>query len=208
MKKIISILLAIVFVALSTIALFAQTQQESFSHRKLGLGIRAAGLQIGDIQSNAYPTTRLTINVDPTKYFRVEGQFGVYNKTSEQSIKSGSTQVNVKQTTKSTFYGVGLMGMYPFERTRLVGGLRYGVNNYSSNQEGSSTSMNNSGKMNMYSGVIGGEYFFAQGFSIGAEFSISSTKDDYSLPNSSYSNGTTYKTTLTESNLVFRFYPF
>lgn len=204
-KTIIIALLAIVY----TIVSFAQTTQtESFPHRKLGLGIRVAGIQIAEIQSNAIPATRMILNIDAHKYFRIEGQLGVYSRTSEELRTSGTTKVTVKQKTESQYYSIGLMGLYPVERTRFVGGVRYGFNNYSSDEGGYSTPIKNTGKITIFSGVIGGEYFFAKAFSIGAEFAVSATKDDLTVSPSTYSNGGTYKSILTEGNLIFRFYPF
>jgi len=189
-----------------------QQQEESYPHRYLGLGIRISGIQIGDFTSQAYPTNRLVLDIDAHKYFRLEGQLGIYSKTSEVDVSSGSGgSSKLDLHTKSTFIGFGIMGMYPKEHGRFVAGLRYSINNYSDESinynPGGPTIEKSTGKMNLFSGMIGGEYFLARFFSIGAEFSISSVKDVYDDASPSASS-TTDKTLLTESNLILRFYPF
>ena len=189
-----------------------QQQQENFPHRYLSLGIRPPGIQSSDLASRAYPTSRLVLALDPVKYFRLEGQFGVYNTTSsrEDSQAGGSTTLELHS--KSTFAGFGIMGMVPVDHGRFIAGIRYSVNKYSDDEVFDYPSYavdENTGKMTFFSGMIGGEYFIARFFSIGAEFSVSSVKDVYE-PSSLASNPSpeTDKTILTEGNLVFRFYPF
>ena len=186
-----------------------QTSQESFPHRYVSLGIRAAGIQVSDLASNAYPTTRLVLASDPNDYFRIEIQYGLYNRKHEvNGSQAGSSGVELED--KSSFIGFGIMGMYPKDRGRFIGGLRYSLNNYSDEElefgAGSSV-IKNTGKMKLLTGTIGGEYFLARFFSVGAEFCVSSVTDDYESGEPGSSTLTT-KTLLTEGNLIFRFYPF
>ena len=190
---------------LSMSGAMAQQQQESFPHRYIGLGIRIAGIQLSDLTSRAYPTNRLVLAIDPHKYFRLEGQYGFFSTSSEEVVQANGTgYTKFELHGRSTFAGVGAMAMYPKDRGRFIAGVRYGINKYS--DEHVSTASGpievNKGKMTLLSGMIGGEYFLARFFSIGAEFSVSSVKDVYDV----YS--TTDKKTFTEGNLVLRFYLF
>jgi hypothetical protein len=189
--------------------------QESFPHRYVSIGIRAAGIQVSDLTARAYPANRLILSLDPLKYVRLEGQYGVFSRTSTATIQQGGTSSEVELHDKSRYAGFGIMGMYPKDRGRFFAGLRYGINKYSDESVFSSFSSpgnsvdENTGKMTVLSGMIGGEYFLARFFSVGAEFSVASVKDVFE-PSSLASNSekSTDKTLLTEGNLVFRFYPF
>lgn len=215
MKKTIIHTLAICMLYFIPAITYSQEQQESFPHRYIGLGIRVAGIQVNDLFSNAYPTNRLVLNIDAHKNFRIEGQYGIYNKNTEIEATSwGGGKVKLEMHDKSTFLGFGLMGLYPTERARFIGGFRYSTNNYSDDNiyydtSGYPSVVENEGKITLITGIIGGEYFFAKFFSLGAEFSISSVKDVYK-PSSSLSSSdpTTNTTIMTEGTLVFRFYPF
>jgi hypothetical protein len=190
----------------------APTQQESFPHRYLALGVRVAGIQVSDLTARAYPTNRLVLDIDPHQYFRIEGQLGIYSSKSEQEITSFNSGTNTLELhTKSTFLGFGIMGMYPKDRGKFTAGLRYSLDNYSDEDVNSNAQpvvFKNTGKMSMISGVIGGEYFLARFFSIGAEFSVSSVKDKYTPSSAGYNTEETNTTLLTEGSLLLRFYPF
>jgi len=185
------------------------------NHRYIGLGIRAFGLQLTELLSTQVPPNRIVLNIDPHKYFRIEGQFGIYKRTSETKYSTGTGTVTLNPVNKSTFFGFGLMGLYPKDNARFIGGLRYSINNYSDDTPFGSGSppyvpylVTNKGKMTLISGIIGGEYFFAKFFSIGAEFTVSSIKDVYKPYSLTSSDPNTTKTFMTEGNLIFRFFPF
>lgn len=205
--------IAAMFIAIN---LFAQDQpQPKETHRYVGLGIRAAGITVNDLMSYAVPPNRLVLNIDAHKYFRIEGQLGLYNSTTEVEVSSwsGSSKKDIELKDKSTFMGIGLMGLCPRENVRFVGGLRYSINNYSDDQvyydsSGNPSAKTNTGKMTLITGIIGGEYFFAKFFSLGAEFSVSSINDVFEPYSGSYAQPSTSKTLMTEGNLIFRFYPF
>ena len=192
-------------------------KQEKSEHRYLGLGIRT-GLQLSDLIANHVPPNRLVLNIDPSKYFRIEGQYGSYSKKSEVNVQyydpiTGATlSALLKPKEKSSFIGGGLMGMYPKGECRFIGGIRYGINNYSyesvnySYYSTAPTLVKETGKETVISGVIGGEYSLAKYFSVGAEFSILSIKDVNTPPSIYSSKKTTNKTMMTEGSLVFRFY--
>lgn len=216
MKKIIINASVICMIGFGSVTGYAQQQQqqqqESYPHRYIGLGIRVAGIQVSDLTSRPYPANRLVLDLDPHKYFRIECQLGIFNKTSEAAVSQGNSgTAKFELQDKSTFLGFGLMGMYPKDKGKFVAGLRYSINKYSSDDiyyNPDPSVAKNTGKMTMLSGMIGGEYFLARFFSIGAEFSVSSLKDVYDPASLTTSGSTTDKTLLTEGNLIFRFYPF
>jgi hypothetical protein len=187
----------------------AQEQQqpkEQYKHRYIGLGVRAAGIQLSDVDSRFIPPNRLIFDLNPVKFFRLECQWGVYNKTHEVENPSG----NIDLKSKSHYIGIGIMGLYPVERAKFMGGVRYGVSKYSEDEYieyPSPTLAESTGKTTQLSFVIGGEYFLARYFSLGAEFSLSSLKDDFNPAEPSSENLNDTKL-LTEANIVFRFYPF
>lgn len=181
------------------------SQTEVMPHRYLSLGVRASGIQVGDLMGRAVPANRILLSVDPIKFMRIEGQFGMYSKKTE-----ASDNIKIELKDKSSLFGFGLFGMYNKDRGRFYAGPRYGIINYSEEHESgfSSTSVvKSTGKMSVFSFVLGGEYFLARFFSVGAEFSIVSMKDTYNDGEDSSSDEVD-KTTMTEGNLVFRFYPF
>jgi hypothetical protein len=191
------------FVSFFSRAQQSSQQEEPFKHRYIGVGVRAPGIQVSDFDYKVYPGSRIILDVNSNQYFRIEGQWGMYSKT-EESSESDNTDLH----TKASYIGLGLMGMYPKGRARFIGGFRYGISDYSYEElHLSSTAevVKNSGKIKVLSFLIGGEYFLAKFFSLGAEFSVSSAKDEFSPASSSSSM---QKSTITEGNLIFRFYPF
>lgn len=191
------------------------SQKDSIPHRFIGIGIRTPGLQFNDIVSNATPVNRLLINYDPIKYFRIEVQYGMYDKKTTETVSGyyAPPPSTVTLETKSTFIGMGIMGLYSSGKARFVGGIRYSVNNYFAEQAGyyssSSTVTRNTGTMTLITGMIGGEYFFVKYFSVGAEFSVSSVKDIYTPgANMSSTTNETNNILLSETSIVVRFYPF
>lgn len=213
MKTITTAILCSFFYFVTTAAHAQQSSNagDDSKHRYLGLGIRVAGIQVNDLTSTAYPTNKIVLSVDPAKYFRVEGQLGIYSKITEHAFmlpNGGSDKEDLHA--KSTFIGFGIMGMYPKDKARFIAGIRYGVNKYSDEDFVSSPSvqvLKNNGKMGIISGVIGGEYLLTSFFSLGADFSVSSVKDEYN-PAADGSESTTSKALLSEGSLVIKFYPF
>jgi len=189
------------------VSLFSKAQQtvqqeEPFKHRYIGLGVRAPGIQVSDFDYTVYPGSRIILDINSNQYFRIEAQWGMYSKTNETSDGDKNDL-----HTKASCYGLGVMGMYPKGRARFIAGLRYGISDYSYEEIDFSTGgvIKNSGKIKALSFLIGGEYFLAKFFSLGAEFSLSSTKDEFSPASSSSTN---QESMMTEGNLIFRFYPF
>lgn len=190
----------------------------TMKHRYVGLGIRASGLQVSDLLSNPVPPYRLILNIDPIKYIRIECQYGFYSSKFDQKVttSTGGT-ITLVPTQKSTFISGGIMGLYPIGNARFNFGVRYALNKYSDDDVYSTSSwsnpsnpflVTNTGKRTLISGVIGGEYFFAKFFSVGAEFSFGTIKDVYTMAAVYVSPPTTSKTTMTDGSLIFRFYPF
>ena len=189
----------------------------TMKHRYLGFGIRASGLQVSDLLSNPVPPYRLILNIDPHKFIRIEGQYGFYSSKSDQKVTTptGGT-ITLVPTQKSSFISGGIMGLYPVGHAKFSIGVRYAINNYSDDDvyypsswpsPSSPYLVTNTGKRTLISGVIGGEYFFAKFFSVGAEFSFGNIKDVYTPAPVYLSPAMTNKTTMTDGSLIFRFYP-
>jgi len=195
-------------VLISSFGRAQETQQkESEKHRYLGLGIRLPGLQVSDLEARAFPPARLILSLDPIKFFRIEAQYGMISSTRESSDPSAD---KVSLQGKSSVTSLGLMGMYPSGKGRFIFGFRYGVGNYSDESWQSYPDekvVESTGKVKTLSGVIGGEFMAARFFSIGCEFSLSSVKDEYTSATSTTGPLNT-KATMTEGNIIFKFYPF
>ncbi len=208
MKKALFILITFIV----PLAVSAQENDE-YVHRYIGIGIRASVFQISELPVTIIPANRLLINIDPIKYARAEFHFGRYANTHELPYSSFSGPVQVlKLSDQSTTIGGGIFGTYPAGRAKFVAGLRVSQNNYEEDDIDFDTSGNpyvvtNEGKIGILAGVIGGEYYFSKWFSVGAEFSLVSMNDVYK-PADPASADLTTKTSITESSLVFRFYPY
>ena len=140
-------------------------------------------------------------------FFRIEGQYG-FTSSKEESTDPYANKVELEG--RSSVFTIGAMGLYPKGNARFIFGVRYGIGNY--RQEVWQTYpeekvIESTGKTKTISGVIGGEYLIAKYFSIGCEFSIASIKDDYT-PAGSTNGSFMSKASLTEGNIIFRFYPF
>lgn len=182
-------------------------QEENEKHRYLGIGIRFPGLQVSDLEFRAYPPARIIVTLDPIKYFRIEAQYGFFSTTKEASDPSAN---KVDLHGKSSATSLGLMGMYPSGKARFILGFRYGIGNYSQESWESYPDekvVESSGKLKTISGVIGGEYMAAKFFSIGCEFTISSLNDEY-RPASTTTGPVISKVSMTEGNIILKFYPF
>ncbi len=187
----------------------------SIKHRYFGLGIRAGGLTLVDLLSTSVPPFRIIANIDPVKYVRLEVQYGLYKNTTEQMGTTSTSTITLNPIQKSSILSFGFMGMYPAGNARLIAGLRYGINNYSTDQiyypsgwpQPNPYLVTNTGKRTMFSGVLGGEYFFVKYFSVGAEFSILSIKNIETQAGVYNTPPTTSKTLMSEGCLMFRFYP-
>jgi hypothetical protein len=108
--------------------------------------------------------------------------------------------------------GFGVFGTYPVGKAKFIAGMRVSDNKYEEGDidfdlSGNPYVVTNTGKIGITAGVLGGEYYFSKWFSMGAEFSIVNMTDVYS-PADTTSEKTTTKTSITESSLVFRFYPY
>jgi hypothetical protein len=180
---------------------------ETYVHRYVGLGIRASIFQISELPISVIPPNRLLINIDPIKYARAEFHFGTYSHSYELSAPSST----LKMTETSSLFGFGVFGMYPVGSVKFIAGARYSINNYSQTDLafdtfGNAYTVEDKGKIGIIAPVIGGEYFFSKWFSIGAEFSYLMTTDEFNPADPNAENETT-TTNITESSLLFRFYP-
>jgi len=186
---------------------FAQQQKETEKHRYAGFGIRLPGIQSGDLDQRALPPARIIASLDPIEYCRIEAQYGFRSTKTESQDASND---NVDLHGKSSLFSLGLMGMYPKGNARFILGFRYGIGNYKQESLESYPDekiVESIGKTKTISGVIGGEYMVAKSFSIGCEFTVSSLKDEY-RPASSASGPVMSEVSMTEGNIILKFYPF
>ena len=202
-----AILYSVMFVMLVCTRSIAQEQQVKEKHRYAGFGIRMPGIQVSDIDALAMPPARLIASVDPIEYFRIECQYG-FSSSKRESTDPSADKVVLEGST--SLLNLGAMGMYPKGNARFILGIRYGIGNYKGESWDAYPDekvVESTGKTKTISGVIGGEYLVAKFFSVGCEFTVSSVKDEYRP--ASYDNGTiNNKTSLTEGNIIFKFYPF
>src|ERR1051326_1172702 len=191
-----------------------EKKADSSSHRYVALGIRSSIFQISELQQTILPPNRLLINIDPIKYIRVEGQFGIYSNTKQQSVSfSPGPPTTLKLNQKSSVTGIGLFGVYPVDKVKFSLGVRYINNPYSedniqTNPLGQPTVVTDKGTINTIAGVIGAEYLFSKWFSLGAEFGL--LQMDYVFTPADYPTHPKLTTTntITETCLIFRFYPY
>jgi len=185
---------------------FAQQQnQETEKHRYTGFGIRLPGIQVSDVEARALPPARIIASLDPIEYFRIEAQYG-FTSTKTESSEPSANKADLKAST--SLFSLGAMGMYPKGNARFILGVRYGIGNYSEQfWDYSDGVAEDKGKTKTISGVIGGEYLVARFFSIGCEFTVSSIKDEY-RPAKSTTGPINSKTSMTEGNIILKFYPF
>ncbi|HEY4798232.1 MAG TPA: hypothetical protein VII99_04060 [Bacteroidia bacterium] len=188
-------------------------KKDSCAHRYVGIGIRSAIFSISELQQSIMPPNRVMLSVDPIKYVRVEGQFGMYSNAKDQYVSSSPAPVMLKMKEGASISGCGLFGVYPIDKVKFLAGFRYMTSAYSKDNFQYSTYgsvpaiVTDKGKITTISGVIGAEYNFSKWFSAGAEFSLLNMNDDFTPANPT-SPKINSKTTITESCLVFRFYPY
>lgn len=204
-----------VLVSLSVcIIVFSASAQDSsgYKHRYIGLGVRSSVFQVSEISFNLIPSNRIILNADILRYLRIEGQFASYTDKQDKKIPAGTTGDYTPLTLKksSTIVGFGGFGMYPRDNVKFYGGVRIADNSYSEDDAYTSGispyAVTSHGDIRIIASVAGAEYCFNKWFSIGAEFSLVNLKNsfypwDKSIPSSSTT------TNITESGLVFRFYP-
>jgi hypothetical protein len=189
------------------------SQEKTEKRQYIGIGIRSSVFHISELPVRVIPPNRLLVNVDPVKFARVEFHCGYYKNIREQtfSVFPGTYRI-LKFAEKSSIYGGGVFGILPKENFRFILGARYSINNYSQDDVnfdsgGNPYVITNSGKINIVSGVLGCEYNFSKLFSVGAEFSFIRMSDKYT-PADKTMPALTSTTNISESSLVFRFYPY
>lgn len=199
-------------IILNTFLLNAQYQDTSF-HRYIGLGIRSSVFQISELPNSIIPPNRLLLNTDPWTYARIEGQFAMYRNEREFGFPTFANPSNtLKLKENSTAFGLGLFGLYPVEKIKFIGGFRYGVNKYvmdniDTDIYGNPYVVVDKGTITSVSVILGGEYYFSKWFSVGCEFGLVRMNDTLD-PADVNSPNTTSTTSITESALIFRFYPY
>jgi hypothetical protein len=194
----------------ATAALHAQNEDDV--HRYLSVGVRSSVFSISELPVTVVPANRLLLSIDPVKYLRIEGHFAYYANQNQQVLSifpTGTTVLTLKE--HSALIGGGIFGIYPVHNIRFSAGVRFSQNNYDLDDinfsSGAPSVVTDKGKIKIVAGVLGGEYLFGKWFSVGAEFNLVNMNDRYDPADNSLPV-TTSKTTITESTLVFRFYPF
>lgn len=188
---------------------------DSLPHRYLSIGIKTSKDLVTEFTNPVTPS--LIMSLDLHKNIRADFQFGRYASTQDVHIVSWSTVTgNTLVTThtpesKNSVISVGLFGMHRVEKTRFYGGYRYNIiKSFSEyvHSTGSSSSIYNrktSGKAHTI--LIGGEYFLASRFSLGAEvgYHIAKYSNTDSRPGEFNTN---QSNRYTDASVIFRFYPF
>lgn len=202
MKKLFSITALLIMISANA------QEPDPYVHRYVGIGIRTSVFQISELSMEMIPANRLMVSCDPIKYFRTEAHFAAYSRTDELFL--GVNKFNLKE--RSTLFGIGVFGVLPYGDAKFLAGLRLSLNNYKeeyirSDEFGNPVKAEDSGNIRIIAPAIGGEYFFSKWFSVGAEFSFMMLKDEFH-PWDADAPDTTSTTNITESSLVFRFYPY
>ena len=204
MKK---IRLTILFMMVVPTLIWAQNS-ESSSSGKLGLGIRTSIFQLSDFEYSDFPPNKLIINYDPIEHLRVEAQFGMYR--SDDNENAGST--GLKPVDQRYVYALGVHYIHKLDKVKFAAGLRYLISDFSNEFIYYAASGNKIAKEREKSSgvslVLGGEYFLAKWFSVGAEIAANRTQIDFTPAAETMSDDYTKNITLTESSVIFRFYPF
>lgn len=211
MKSKLLFFFAFAFISISSFSMIKDTTK--FKH--LSIGIRT-GKDLYSELKDPVPA-KLIISVDPIKYFRVDFQYGLYKEKRDYLAtgytSSGSYTTTLQPEFKATSMAFGGFGMYNFDKTRIYLGYRFGrtkisedvVYNMSTFTGNTPTIGTNNSIINIHSMIIGGEYFLAKRFSLGAEFGFNRSKETFTsyqpgsmpmLNTGSYSDG----------SLILRFY--
>lgn len=199
--------------ALMFLSCLVNAQDSGDKRTMIGIGIRSSVFQISELPIRIVPPNRLLVNVDPIKYARVEVHYGFYKNTREQLYSTFPSPYVIKKVTdKSNVYGGGVFGILPKDNFKFILGARYSMNIYELgdvdfDSSGNPYVVNNSGKIQSFSGVLGCEYHFSKRFSVGAEFSYINMKDTFTYADKTMPSLTS-TTTVSESSLLFRFYPY
>jgi hypothetical protein len=201
----------VLFCILCSLNVFSQ-EKEKEDHKYFAFGVRANTFTQTEFQNFNLPPAKLTLNIDPIKYMRIDFQYGTGKSQYEQTVSSfpsGSSTYTMND--KTNVFAVGLFAMYRIEKTNFYLGTRFGKIKYTSDAiDYSSTyprKVTDKGETGTLNGVLGGEYFFANRFSVGAEFCITRLKDTFS-PGATGSPSKNSMYSSTEGSVLFRFYPF
>jgi len=191
--------------------LLSQTKETiGLDYRIIGVGIRSSVFQISEFSNKIIPPNRILLNVDPIKYIRLEGHFGIYSNERQVNYNvfpNGSALFTLREN--SSLFGGGIFGVYPRENIKFIAGVRFSRNKYkqdniNSNATGTPYVIADYGEINIIAGILEAEYCFSKWFSIGADYGLVSMKDVFHpWDSSSPATTTTY---ITESNFLFRFY--
>lgn len=210
-RKVLTLIISIFFLEMA----YSQTQEvEEYIHRYIGIGIRSSVFQISELPTKTIPPNRIFVNVDPIKYLRVEGHYGIYSNEHEVYLGSnppGKDKLTLKEN--STLLGGGIFGVYPKGCIKYILGVRYSQNKYEQDVINASYStpypnvVTNHGEIDITSTILGAEFYFNKWFSIGGEFGIVNLNDVFT-PWDTNEPSITTKTLITESSLLFRFHPY
>lgn len=199
MKK--STIFLVALVCCFAVNLRAQSDEKPVL-RPIGFGIHLEQFKLNDISDlDLAPVNKIIFTVNSSNLFRIEPEFG---------FRSGEDSDNKKN--KMVNFGLGLFLMGQKNKLNIYGGVRFEYGVMTQEDEitynyPNVTKVENKSKRVFFGPALGGEYFFAENFSIAGEFSIMivSLKNEvdpnlYSQPEDK-SNYTS-----TSTGLFFRFY--
>ena len=202
-----AIRLTLLLISMAPMMGLAQNNETS-TNNKLGLGVRTSVFQISDFEYSDFPPNRLMINYDPIEHLRIEAQFGMYR--SDDNQNAGST--GLRPIDQRYAYALGLHYIHKVDRIKFAAGLRYLISDFSNEFIDFSAAGNKIAidreKSSGIGVVLGGEYFLAKWFSVGAEIAVNSSEMKFTPAATSMTDDYTKNITLTESSVLFRFYPF
>lgn len=211
-----------IFIAILIFASSALHAQENVSKpndetsnvklKMLGLGFRTSPFNIEDLYQNYIPITnnKIIVTINPLKNFRIQPEFGYYRS------KEFSTLINDDLIGRTFSVGAGFYGMWQKGNVNFYIGPKF--TNVSGEFDSVDSDYNpnppyntiyrkttNSSSSFNYGLISGGEYFFGNHFSVGAEIGLMHSKVEVKYSNTPAQNFSSSKI-MTETNLLFRFY--
>lgn len=183
----------------------AQNSTAPSTNNIFGIGVRTAVFQPSDLQGDVTPTSKVFANFDPTSNFRGELFFGYLS----NSTKTGPA--NLELTDECTQMGFGAYYLKNVEKVRFAAGFRCAFFTAAADDvdysiSGAPEIVTSRNKGFTVGPVFGAEYFFSKSFSVGADFQLAISNSN--LQPAGATSDMETKSTTTETNLMFRFYPF
>ncbi|MGZ4089730.1 MAG: hypothetical protein ACXVNO_03365 [Bacteroidia bacterium] len=189
---------------------------DTLKHKYVSIGIRTTREFV--TQVNDPISARFMVAVDPIKYCRVDFQYGRvksgndYVYTGYNSVTGNTYTTTYHPTYKAHAITFGAFGMLPLGKSRIYAGYRFETSTYDQEDLGTSGSgpgnpviFTTTGKGKTHSAVFGGEHFFGNHFSLGAEIAYNISKTNMTS-NRPQTPATMSDLTYTDASVIFRFY--